>query len=70
MVTINNEQVEALARQLLWEQIERSAWFREGLSEAERQKRIRLEVDAWWHLKVEEAAQQLADGAAYREAAE
>ena len=70
MATISNNQVEALARQLLWEQIDRSAWFREGLSEAERQKRIRLEVDAWWHLKVEEAAQRLADRAAYREAAE
>ena len=70
MATISNDQVEALARQLLWEQIDRSAWFREGLTDAERQSRIQLEVDAWWHLKVEEAAQRLVDRAAYHEAAE
>jgi hypothetical protein len=70
LVTISNNQVEALARQLLWEQIDRSPWFREELTDAERQSRIQREVDAWWHLKVEEAAHRLLDHAAYREAAE
>jgi len=62
--------VEALARQLLWEQIDHSPWFHEGLTDVERQSRIQREVDAWWHLKVEEAAHRLLDHAAYREAAE
>ncbi len=70
MPTIRNDEVEAEARALLREQIDRSPWFREGLTDTERQKRISLEVDAWWHLKVEEAAQRLVDRAAYREAAE
>ena len=70
MATISNDQVEALARQLLWEQIDRSAWFREGLTDAERQSRIQREVEAWWHLKVEEAAHRLLDRTAYHEAAE
>ena len=70
MATISNDQVEALARQLLWEQIDRSPWFREGLTNAERQSRIQREVEAWWHLKAEEAAHRLVDQAAHREAAE
>ncbi len=70
MPTISNDEVEAEARALLREQIERSPWFREELSENERQERISLEVDAWWHLKVEKAAQRLIDRAVYREAAE
>jgi hypothetical protein len=39
-------------------------------SSSKRQERIRLEVDAGWHLKVEEAARRLVDRAMYREAAE
>ena len=70
MLTIRNDEVEAEARALLREQIDRSPWFREGLSDAERQKRISLEVDAWWHLKVEEAAHRLIGRTAYHEAAE
>ena len=46
MPTIRNDEVEAEARALLREQIERSPWFREGLTEEERQSRIQLEVDA------------------------
>jgi hypothetical protein len=68
--TISADEVEAEARALLRDQIDRSPWFREGLSERERQERIQLEVDAWWHLKVEEAACRLIDRAAYRDAAE
>ena len=68
MPTISNEAVEA--RALLQDQIERSPWFREGMTEAQRQSRTQLEVDAWWHLKVEEAARRLIGRAPYREAAE
>ena len=42
----------------------------EDVTEEERRERIQLEVDAWWHLKVEEAAHRLIARAAYREAAE
>jgi hypothetical protein len=68
--TISNDEVEAEARAILRHQIDHSPWFREGLTDAERQERIQREVDAWWHLKVEEAAHRLIDHAAYREAAE
>ena len=70
MPTISNDEVEVDARALLREQLMRSPWFREGLSDDERQKRIGLEVDAWWHLKVGEAARRLIDRAVYRDAAE
>ncbi len=70
MPTISNDEVEAQARALLHDQIARSPWFRESMTEQQRQERIRLEVGAWWHLKVEEAARRLVDRAAYREAAE
>ena len=46
MPTISNDEVEALARRLLWEQIDRSPWFREGMTAARRRSRIQLEVDA------------------------
>ena len=55
MATISNDQVEALARQLLWEQIDRSAWFA-GLSEEERTATIEADVEQWWHLRAVEAA--------------
>ena len=70
MPTISNDEVEAEARALLREQIDRSPWYRGSLTDEERQSRIQLEVDAWWHLKVEEAARRLVDRAIYREAAE
>ena len=70
MPTISNDEVEAEARAILRDQIDRSQWFREGLTEEERRQRIQLEVDAWWHLKVEEAARRLVAHAMYQEAAE
>ena len=70
MPTVSNDEVEAEARAILRDQIDRSPWFREGLTDVERQERIQREVEAWWHLKVEEAAHRLIDRAAYREAAE
>ncbi len=48
MPTISNDEVEAEARAMLREQIDRSPWFREGLTAAERQEcRWRL-VEAEW----------------------
>ncbi len=60
MATISNDQVEALARQLLWEQIDRSAWFA-GLSEEERTAAIEADVEQWWHLRAGEAARILVE---------
>jgi hypothetical protein len=39
---------------LLRDQITRSAWFRNGLSDRERRQRVK-EVETFWHLKAEEA---------------
>ncbi len=47
MPTISNDEVEAQARAILRDQIDRSPWFREGLTDAERQERIQREVDTW-----------------------
>ena len=62
MATITNAQVEALARQLLWDQIDSSTWHA-GLSEEERTAAITADVEAWWHLRAGEAAQMLVDRA-------
>ncbi len=62
MATISNDAVEALARQLLREQIERSAWF-EGMTKEARAAAIAADVEQWWHLKEGEAAQILIDQA-------
>ncbi len=59
VATIDSRKVEAEARRLLRKQIERSAWFRNGMTENERRVRIAQEVDAWWHLKIEEAMHRL-----------
>ena len=58
MAILTNSQVEALARQLLREQIERSAWF-SGCAEEARKAAIAADVEQWWHLKTGEAAQIL-----------
>ena len=65
MATISNDEVEALARRLLWDQIDRSAWFL-GLSEEERTAAIQADVDRWWCLKAEEAARLLVERAVER----
>ncbi len=62
MATITNAQVEALARQLLWDQIDSSTWHA-GLSDEERAAAIAADVEAWWHLRAGEAAQMLVDRA-------
>ena len=56
----SSDAVEAEARRLLRDQIERSAWF-PAMRKEERRAKIEQEVDAWWHLKVKEAATRLLD---------
>ena len=62
MAAATPEEIEAQARRLLRDQLEGSAWFRNGTTREPR-KRIDQEVDAWWHLKIEEAADHLAERA-------
>ena len=52
--------VEAEARRLLRDLITRLPWF-PGMSAADRAKRIEADVDAWWQIKIEEAARRLGD---------
>ena len=60
MATITNAQVEALARQLLWDQIDASTWHA-GMTDEQRAAAIAADVEAWWHLRAGEAAQMLVD---------
>jgi hypothetical protein len=62
VATITNAQVEALARQLLWDQIDASTWHG-GITDEQRTAAIVADVEAWWHLKAEEAARMLVDRA-------
>ena len=62
MATITNAQVEALARQLLWDQIDASTWHA-GITDEQRAAAIAADVEAWWHLRAGEAAQMLVDRA-------
>jgi hypothetical protein len=58
MAVLTNSRVETLARQLLWDQIERSTWF-SGLAEEAKAAAVAADVEQWWHLKAGEAAQIL-----------
>ncbi|MXQ12416.1 hypothetical protein [Microvirga makkahensis] len=60
MANIGPDQVEAEARALLKEAIERSGWY-PILSRAERDKRIERDVDRYWHVMAQDAAQRLLD---------
>ena len=60
MASIGPDQVEAEARVLLKEAIERSGWY-PVLSGAERNKRIEQDVERYWHLMAQEAARRLLD---------
>ncbi len=59
MAAISDEEVEIEARALLREKIERTPWFRRGMTQAQRQNTIEREVDRLWHLFVHDAAQRL-----------
>ncbi|KLK90882.1 hypothetical protein AA309_23480 [Microvirga vignae] len=60
MASIGPDQVEAEARGLLKEAIERSGWY-PILSDVERDKRIERDVERYWHVMAPEAAQRLLD---------
>jgi hypothetical protein len=60
MPTIETEDIEAEARILLREKIERMPWHR-GLPTDERERRIAKDVETYWPTVVEEAARRLVD---------
>ncbi len=62
MATITNAQVEALARQLLWDQIDASTWHA-GIMDEQRTAAIAADVEAWWHPTAEETARMLVERA-------
>ncbi len=55
------EQVEAEARALLRERIERTPWFQHGTTPEQRQAAIDHELDRWWHLMIDEAVRRLVE---------
>ena len=59
MATISANDLEAEARTILRERIERTPWFSYGLSENERLTMIDQEVDKHWPLMTQEAAVRL-----------
>jgi hypothetical protein len=60
MATIEADQIEAEARSLLRETIERSAWY-PSLSKDERRKLIEQDVERHWYIMAPEAARHLVD---------
>jgi hypothetical protein len=58
MAKHSDDEVQALARAILCETIERSGWY-PSLSRSEREKRISQDVDLHWHLMVPEAQKRL-----------
>jgi hypothetical protein len=55
--------IEAEARRLLRDQIARSAWVRNGLSDREQSQRIEQEVATFWHLKAAQVQELLEERA-------
>jgi hypothetical protein len=60
MASIGSDQVEAEARALLKEAIERSGWY-PILSPEERGRRIEQDVERYWPIMTQEAARRLLD---------
>jgi len=58
MVTVRDEEIEAEARAMLRETIQRSGWYR-SLPEEERNKRIEQDVDQNWPMMLQEARKRL-----------
>jgi primosomal protein N'' len=58
MIMNRDQQIEALAREILREQIRRSGWHPHQWPE-DRDKRIEQDVDQHWHLMVPDARQRL-----------
>jgi hypothetical protein len=58
MAMTADDEIEAKARALLRETIERAGWY-PSLRRIEREKRIAQDVDLHWHLMVPEARKRL-----------
>jgi hypothetical protein len=58
VATLRDEDIEAEARALLRETIERSGWY-QTLRRAEREKRIEADVDQHWSLMIPDAMKRL-----------
>jgi hypothetical protein len=59
MTRAGDNLIESTARALLRERIEATPWFRIRMSQQQRRAAIEREVDAYWHLFVADAAEQL-----------
>jgi hypothetical protein len=58
VATLRDEDIEAEARALIRETIERSGWY-QSLPRAEREKRIEQDVEQHWRLRVPDAMKRL-----------
>ena len=58
MAGIRDEEIEAEARTILRETIERSGWY-QNLRQAERELLIAQDVDRHWHLMITDAMKRL-----------
>jgi hypothetical protein len=58
MATARDEEIEAEARAMLRETIQRSGWYR-SLPEEERTRRIEQDVDQNWPMMLQEARKRL-----------
>lgn len=58
MATLRDDDIEAEARALLRETIERSGWY-QSLPKAEREKRIEQDVEQHWRLMVPDVMKRL-----------
>jgi hypothetical protein len=54
----DQQHIEAEARRILRETIQRMPWH-QNLPHEERRRRIETDVDTWWYLKIEEATRRL-----------
>jgi hypothetical protein len=60
MTSDGSRLIEATARALLRDRIEATPWFRIRMTQKQRQAAIEKEVEAYWHLFITDAADQLA----------
>jgi Mg-chelatase subunit ChlI len=54
-----DDEIEAEARAMLRERLKRTSWFRTGLTPEQRQAAVEQEVEARWHLFVQDAIKRL-----------
>ena len=59
MTRAGDNLIESTARALLRERIEATPWFRIRMTQEQRRAAIEREVEAYWHLFVADAAEQL-----------